>query len=75
MPTGLRKRNVSADSDVKKYKNLLFTFFNLKSLAVSIKSCIFAAEIRKRTNKLFEIMNDTKDENGSNRSLFVRLFS
>ena len=30
------------------------------------------AEIRKRTNKLFEIMNDTKDENGSNRSLIVR---
>jgi hypothetical protein len=42
VPTGLRKRNVSADSDVKKCKNELFAFFNLKSLAVSEKSRIFA---------------------------------
>jgi hypothetical protein len=44
VPTGLRKRNVSADSDVKKCKNYNSTSFNLKSLAVSEKSGIFAAE-------------------------------
>jgi hypothetical protein len=44
VPTGLRKRNVSADSDVNKCKNYLFTFFNLKSLAVSEKRRTFAAE-------------------------------
>ena len=44
MPRGLRKRNVSDDSDVKKCKNYLFTFFNFKFLAVSEKSSNFAPE-------------------------------
>lgn len=44
MPTGLRNRNVSDDSDVKKCKNYNFTTFNIKSLAISEKSDNFAAE-------------------------------
>jgi hypothetical protein len=42
VPTGLRKRNVSADSDVKKCKNEPLTFFNRKNLVGIEKSRIFA---------------------------------
>ena len=44
MPTGLRKRNVSDDSDVNKCKKYNFTTFNTKSLAISEKSGNFVAE-------------------------------